>query len=69
MSKKKVITWKNLPPRSPVLLTWVAALSHSVWDIPEWGWGLMWGLIALIWVGVIVEFFQCENVDIFKEDK
>ena len=65
---KKVISSKNLPNRSPIMATVVYATALSYWNAPEWLWGALGILMAIIWIAWILGFAATESVDIFSTE-
>lgn len=64
MKKRKVI--KNTPSRLPVIASLVAYLCLDKWNAPEWLWGVMGVIFAVIWILAVVDIWNCERIDIFE---
>ena len=72
MSKiKKVIDQKNFPRKLPLHMTLTLWLTLKVFNAPEWVWGAVGGLMAIIWIFCLYELGTVdeEKVDIFNDDK
>ena len=64
MKKRKVIT--NIPTRLPVAVTLVTYLCLDKWSAPEWLWGVLGIIFAVIWIITIIDIWNCERIDIFE---
>lgn len=69
MSKKKKIARSNLPVKFPIQLTVVVALALDYWNAPEWLIGAVSLLMVFLWIGVIKEVWEKEDVDLLNNDK
>jgi len=67
-TKRKVVSQKNLPMPWPVALTWLAALSQSVWNMPGWSIGVMWTMVVIVWLIVAITIFTSEQKELFNDD-
>ena len=67
MKKRIVVSPDNLPLRWPIHATWLVALSQSVWNVPEWGLGILWALVVIVWIVVIIDTFNRDNRKVFKD--
>ena len=67
MSERKVIKIENLPTKFPATSTAVCLLAIDVWNIPSWGKGVIWTLLALIWLGAAINFYREKRIDIFED--
>ncbi|QHJ81532.1 MAG: hypothetical protein [Bacteriophage sp.] len=66
MSDRKVIKIENLPTKFPAVTTVVFLMAIDVWSIPSWGKGVIWTLLALIWLGAAINFYREKRIDIFE---
>lgn len=66
MSERKVIKLDNLPTKLPGMTTVVCFLAIDVWEIPGWGKGIIWTLLALIWIGAAINLYREKRIDIFE---
>ena len=66
MSGRKVIDLNNLPTKFPATTTLACLLAIDVWGIPSWGEGVIWTLLALIWLGAAINFYREKRIDIFE---
>ena len=65
--KKKVISFNNLPPKSPIVSTGVAYLFLDKFDASGLVWGIVGTVFVLVWIVWIVDLLNFTPVDIFKE--
>jgi hypothetical protein len=65
--KRIVIDTDNLPLRAPVPLTWLLALSMAVWDWPSWLVGILWFVLALMWIVFVIDRFKNEARRVFEK--
>lgn len=66
---RKVLMYKNLPTRLPVVSTTVAWLLLDRLQAPGWVWGAVGAFYVLIWIICLYGFWTEENIDIFGEKK
>lgn len=66
--ERKVIHWRNLPSRPPLLLTVVGWLVLDKIQAPDWMWGVAWTLFGFIWMAWIVNLFNEKVTDIFPKE-
>ena len=67
--KKKVISHKNLPTKSPVfaiLLVWLP-LDH--WNAPVWLYGVFGTIGVIAIIGFVVSVNSEEKIDVFEADQ
>ena len=69
MVEKKVLNRDNLPTKFPGVTTLAALLAIDVWSIPGWGQGIIWTLLAILWIGSIVNICREKNINIFENEK
>lgn len=69
MSNKKVIKFDNLPTRLPVSLTILVWLAMDYWNCPMWAKGGLWTLLAIIWIGSVINIYREKHVNIFEDEK
>lgn len=69
MIKRKIVSPKNLPMRAPVGLSWLSALSQTVWSMPGWLVGVMWTFNALIWALWITDALNRKDQVLFATDE
>lgn len=67
--KNKVIAYKNLPTKWPLVPTAVIYLVLDRLDASKFYWGLMTGIIFILWLSVAYIVFTQEQVNIFDEGK
>jgi hypothetical protein len=67
--KKKVISKKNLPTKVNLYGIITLWLLLDRFHIPSWGWGIYWTLVTLATIGVFINFYNEEEVDVLKETK
>ncbi len=65
MEQRKVI--KNIGLRFPVLGTLVLYLCLDKWNAAEWLLGVASVLMAIIWIIVFIDKWNCQRIDIFDE--
>lgn len=63
----KVISYKNLPARAPILLTAVAYLYLDRYNAPGWVWGIVGTLMAFLWISYMLANYWQEQIDLRKE--
>lgn len=63
---RKVISFKNLPSRFPVLSTIVFYLLLDKLNSPGWLWGVVGTVMGLVWIGAIIAIWTQKQVDIFE---
>ncbi|MBN9356216.1 MAG: hypothetical protein J0I15_07200 [Herbaspirillum huttiense] len=66
MTKRKVISRKNLPTRMPIALTIALGLLLDRCAAPGWVWGVAGTLMAVVWVAVIFGMFTEDDVEVLK---
>jgi hypothetical protein len=68
MKKRKVISSKNLPMRSPLIgaLVWWLVLDKL--GAPGWVWGVVGTMVVVAWIAFAVEVWNREEVDVFDSD-
>lgn len=66
MSGRKVIKLENLPTKLPGNTTLACLLAIDVWNVPSWGKGVIWTLLALIWIGAAINLYREKRIDIFE---
>lgn len=69
MSDKKVIKFDNLPTRLPVFVTVVTMLAMDVWNFPMWAKVGLWTLLAIIWIGSVINIWREKHINIFEDEK
>lgn len=69
MNKIKVIAFKNLPTRLPIVQTVLVDLLLKQYPTSDFLKGFIYSALALIWIVFLIAFFNQEQVDIFKEKK
>lgn len=66
----KVVSSKCLPTYYPIGATaWAWLLTCHLYAPPGWVCGVVWTLVAWLWIAVIIIRRQAEYVDIFKGGK
>ena len=66
MKSRKVLAWKNLPTRCPLMGTLVLWLLLDRLDAVGWVWGAV-GVVMLIgWLGWIIDTFKDEQIEVIK---
>lgn len=62
MRRRRVVPRKYMPSRMPVVgtLTWWTFL--TVIEAPMWAWGAVGTLVALGWIGVLVDMWTEEEL-------
>ena len=65
----KVVSYKNLPPRSPILGTIVYYLLLEHFHAPSWVYGVTVTLLGVVAFAWIIALYKAEYVDIFEEKK
>lgn len=66
MTKRKVISRKNLPTRMPLALTIALGLLLDRCAAPGWVWGVVGTLMAVVWIAVIFGMFSEDDVEVLK---
>lgn len=66
MTKRKVISQKQLAVKWPTFETLTPILALSYWHAPVWLCAVLYTLLALMWIGVIVQTFN-EEIVLLKE--
>lgn len=69
MKRTKVVALKNLPSRSPFLLTLVAVLALDHWHAPGWAWGAVTVFLVITWAGWIITFWTEESAEVFPDSR
>ncbi len=67
-SRRKVISYKSLPVRFPVVPTVVALLVLDRLKAPGWIVGAVGVVLAFMWIGAFALLWQQIQTDIFPED-
>ena len=67
MQNRKVVSWRNLPARAPLLGTCVLYLMLDKFNAPGWAWGVLGTFAAVLWLAFFVDVFNRENIDIVKQ--
>ena len=69
MKKHKVISGRNLLMRNPamVILLWYLLLDK--WNAPQYVWGIVGTIYAIVLIATIIDWCNSENIDIFKENE
>ena len=69
MKKHKVISGRNLLMSNPamVILLWYLLLDK--WNAPQYVWGIVGTIYAIVMIVTIVNWCNSENIDIFKENE
>lgn len=63
----KVISPKNEATKLPLWSTLISWLVLDRTQPPQWVWGVVGTIFALIWIASIVGIIRQEHVDIFKD--
>lgn len=66
MKKSKVIAYKNLPAKMPIVSSAVAYLFLDKFNAPGWVWGVVITLFSLLWIICIVAKIIQEEVEVIK---
>ena len=64
IQERKVISNMQLPSRLPIGTTIVTMLAGKAWSFPDWGWGVVWTLLAILWVLAIIAVVNQKSVEI-----
>ena len=64
----KVISPKNLPTKIPVSFTAILFLIMDKYNAAGWVWGLVGGVMALLWIGCIITISKEERMEIDVKD-
>jgi hypothetical protein len=71
MSKRKVISWKQMPAR-PWNWVWAAIILWMLLDrlrAPGWAWGAVGTILLLLLIGSLASWLSEEEFDVrFKDD-
>lgn len=67
MKNRKVISYKNLPSKIPLLSSAVAYLLLEKFNAAGWVWGVFITLFSLIWIVMIYGLATEETTDVFKK--
>lgn len=67
MSKRTVVSWKNLPTRMPLIFTAVCWLLLDRFDSPGWVWGVVGTLVVALWFVWIADVLQRDDAELFKD--
>jgi hypothetical protein len=65
--KKKVIARKNLPTNLNLFNLVTLWLLLDRFNIPLWGWGVYWTLIVFEVIGMFMNLYNEEEIEILKE--
>jgi hypothetical protein len=65
--KKKVIARKNLPTNLNLFNLVTLWLLLDRLNIPLWGWGVYWTLIVFGVIGMFMNLYNEEEIEILKE--
>lgn len=65
----KTIAGKNLPFRPPIVGTATAWLVLDRLSPPDYAWGVVGTLYALVWIAFLVSALHRETVDLFDKEK
>jgi len=65
--KKKVISNKNLPTKTPLHATLTVILAIKVFEIPSFWIGVLAVLFVCMWIGWIVEVIKREEIEILDK--
>ncbi len=69
LRKTRVVSWKFLPARLPLVATGVGWLLLDRFGAPSWAYGVFWTVAALFFIAAIVSlFFQTPSTPVFDED-
>ena len=66
MKSKNVIDSSNFPMRLPLFNTIVAYTVLEYWNAPQWLYGVLGTMYAIIWIGFFVSKFYEKRIDIFE---
>ncbi len=66
MDKIKVIKRTNMPAKLPTINTVVIIMALDYWNAPEWMWGALLFLLAILWIASIVRMAISVSIDVFK---
>lgn len=66
MDKIKVIKRGNMPSRLPTINTVVIVMALDYWNAPEWLWGALLFLLAILWIASIARMARSASIDVFK---
>jgi hypothetical protein len=66
--KKKVISYKNLPQSLNFYGIVTLWLLLDKFNIPQWGWGIYWTIVVLGTIGVFINIYNEEKIDIFNKE-
>ena len=70
MEKKFVINSKNLPSRPLTQPTIIAFMAIEIWSLGEIWQGVIYTMLALLWIGYFAAEFHTEvEVDVFSGKK
>jgi hypothetical protein len=66
MKHPKVVAYKQLPARLPILATlvWYLFLDHL--HVPGWAWGIAGTVFAFVWIGSIASLWLQEPTEIVE---
>jgi hypothetical protein len=60
-TRRHAISYKDLPSRSPLIVTLVSYLMLDRLSAPGWIWGALGLFLVAMWVGYILYLFTCES--------
>jgi hypothetical protein len=66
--ENKVISYKNLPSRFPLIATVSFILACDYYNAAEWVWTIVIILLSLGWINSIYRVATQKTVDIFKSE-
>ncbi len=62
--KKRVIKRDNLPSKIPVFQMMTAYLMLDKFNATDWVWGVVGTIMAVVFIGNVVNFFKETEVDV-----
>jgi hypothetical protein len=63
---KKVVAYKNLPTKFPLVPSIVLWLFMDRIHAPAWAWGAVWMFVGLLWVSYFWQMTLQKSVDLFE---
>ena len=67
MKKVKVISYKNLPAKLPLLSSAVSYLFLDKFNAPGWVWGVVITLFSILWISCVIKLSNEDVIDILNK--
>lgn len=67
MKVRKVLSRKNLPTKLPLMSSVTCLLALQYWNAPQWLYGVMGSLYAIVWIFSIYNILSEKQTDLLNE--